>query len=229
MSNPQSGNVLFYVLVAVVLLGALTYAVTQTSRSGGTGITAERARIFATELLEDANSFAAATSQLRLRGVAPTAMCFDHASWGGANYNYAACTEDKNKLYAPDGGGLNWSSAPEEAMDSATTPDNLWHFYGNNEVEGVGTTAGDATSADLIVMVDELALPVCQQINKLLGVTTSADTAPPTDTAYGATRFIGAFAYTETIGDEDALLAGKTAACVNAGGEYAFYKVLIAR
>lgn len=225
----ESGNILVYILIAVALLAALSYAVTQSSRGGG-DISNDRARLYATEIIDVASSMAAGVSQLRLRGVTAENLCFNHASWGGANYPNPSCSDNQAKLYDPEGAGLNWALAPLEAMESTATPDNLWHFYGDNEIENVGTTTGDIAGADLIVMVDELSLTVCQQINDLLGITDSA-TAPPSDTGYGATRFIGAFSYAATIGDEDAALAGKNAACFlnTTTGEYAFYKVLLAR
>ncbi len=227
----QSGNVLFYILIAVGLLAALSYAVSQGSRGGNSQISEERARLFAGEIIEHANTLAAAASQLRLRGVAAGSLCFDHAEWGLNDYDHAGCTDNFNRIFHPTGAGIEWTNAPAEAMDTAATPDNLWHFYGDNEIELVGTTNGDATSSDLILMVDELSLTVCQKINELLGVT-AANTAPPTDTAYGTTRYIGTFGYTATIGDEDATLEGQPAACFQktaAPAKYAFYKVLIAR
>jgi hypothetical protein len=229
MNNAQSGNILIYILIAVALLASLSYAVTQSTR-GSANISAERARLFAGEIIDIASSMASGVEQLRLRGVNTEDLCFNHASWGGANYNHGGCGDTQTHLYTPEGAGLNWALAPSGAMDAAATPDNLWHFYSDNEIENVGTTSGDAAGVDLIVMVDELSLTVCQQINDLLGVT-DASTAPPSDTGYGATRFTGTFSYTATIGDEDAALAGKNAACFlnTTTGEYAFYKVLLAR
>lgn len=231
MKNAQSGNALFYVLIAVCLLGALSYAVTQTTRGGGgNDLSNNRARLFATEIIETANSYASAVAQMRLRGVSPTQLCFDHTSWGGANYNYAACTDEQNKLFSPTGGGMNWSQAPAEAMNKLATPDNLWHFYGENEIANVGTTTGSASSSDLILMVDELTLSVCQNLNDLLGIAEVTDT-PPTVSDYSTTRFVGTYGYTNTIG-ASTILAGKNAGCfekTTAPAKYAFYKVLIAR
>ena len=79
------------------------------------------------------------------------------------DYNHAGCGDDFNKLYHPDGAGLSWSNAPAEAMDTAATPDNLFHFYGNNEIENVGTTCGGSACSDLILLIDELQEQVCQQ------------------------------------------------------------------
>ncbi|MEZ5813925.1 MAG: hypothetical protein R3E13_04285 [Alphaproteobacteria bacterium] len=227
----ENGNAFFYILIAVVLLAALSFAVSQNGRGNVQQISAERARLYAGEIIEQANIMASAVAQTRLRGSALNELCFDHTSWGASNYNHAGCASDLNKIYHPDGAGITWTNAPSEAMDTAATPDNLWHFYGDNEIENIGTTCGAASCADLIMLVDELQLTVCQQINGLLGVT-DATATPPTDTSYGETRYIGSFGYTATIGDEAAALSGQTAACFQktaAPAEYVFYKVLVSR
>lgn len=117
-------------------------------------------------------------------------------------------------------------------MDSTASPDNLWHFYGDNEIESIGTTNNDATSTDIMLITNELAESVCRQINKLLGINETSDPIP-TDTEIGETRYIGAFTYSQTIGDEagSALLSGKTSGCFEntTDSSYTFYKVLLAR
>jgi len=231
--HQESGNVLFYILIAVALLAALTFAVAQSGRGSGEQISAERARLIASEMIEYSNSISAAVAQLRLRGVNEDELCFDHPSWGANNYDHSpACTDNFNKIFDIGGASITWSEAPSEAMDAGATPDNLWHIYGDNEVEGIGTTNGDATSSDLILVADELALSVCQQLNNLLDITDS-ETAPPTDANLGETRYVGAFGYTNTIADEagGAALEAQSSGCFEntTDNEYVFYKVLIAR
>src|SRR5690606_37997078 len=138
---------------------------------------------------------------------------------------------DFNKLYHTDGGGVIWKEAPAEAMDTAASPDFLWHFYGGNEVEEIGTTCGADSCSDLILVVDELSEQVCIQINNLLGIGIKDD-APPEDSGLDTTLFQGAFAYANTIGDEAAALARQSAGCfrkTGAGSRYVYYKVLLAR
>ena len=224
---------MLYILIAVVLIAALSYAVANSSRGNVQQLNSDRARLYATEIIENANILASAVSQIRLRGTALDQLCFDHTSWGASDYDHAGCTDDLNKIYHPDGAGITWTEAPSEAMDSGATPDNLFHFYGDNEIEDVGTTCGAAGCSDLILVIDELQQIVCQQLNSLLGVT-DATTTPPTDTDFGETRYIGAFGYSFTIGDEagGAALVGKTAGCFQKTGapaEHVFYKVLISR
>lgn len=231
MKASQSGNVLFYILVAVALLAALSYAVSASSRGSVQQLGEERARLYAVQLIEYADAMALGVAQLRLRGTDLESLCFDHDRWGGADYSHAGCADTRNRVFHPDGAAIAWANAPEQAMDAASLPDNLWHVYADNEVQGVGTTTGAADGADLVLMADELSLAVCQQINRLLGVT-DATSAPPVDTVYGTAKFTGAFGYTRTIGDEDAALAGKTAACFQKTANpprYVFYKVLVAR
>ncbi|MCB9983759.1 MAG: hypothetical protein H6861_08845 [Rhodospirillales bacterium] len=229
----ERGNVLFYILIAVALLIALSLAVANSTRGNVQQLTAERARLYATEIIEFSNIMTNAVAQVRLRGTDLSAMCFDHTSWGANDYDHAGCTDDFNKIFHPSGAGLIWSEAPSEAMDATATPDNLWHIYGDNEIENIGSTCGGAGCSDLILVVDELHPVVCQQLNDLLGVT-DASTSPPTDSTFGETRYVGSFGYSETIGDEvgGEPLDGKVSGCfqkTNAPAEYVFYKVLVAR
>lgn len=232
MKNTESGNVLFYILIAVALLATLTIAVSQGGRGSANQISEERARLYAGEILEYANIMSSAVSQLRLRGVTDDLLCFDHTQWGADDYDHAGCTDNFNRLFHPEGAGLEWVRPPPEAMDTTASPDNLWHIYGDNEIENIGTTSGAAGSSDLILLVDELSQNVCEQINQLLGHTEDGDSIPQ-DTGYGETRYIGAFAYSETIVDEASgtALDGKSEGCFEdtTNNVYAFYKVLIAR
>lgn len=231
MNNSQSGNVLFYILIAVVLLAALTLAVALSGRGNVNNISDEKAKILATEMIEYAGVVSNATTQLRLRGVKDTDLCFDDPQWGGAPYNNPSCSDDMTKIFGTSG-GITWVKAPAEAMDPAATPDYLWHIYGDNEIEGVGTTCGAASCADLILIADELLQNVCIKINDLLGVTNPSG-VPPTDTDIGTTRFVGTYTYARSIGDEagGTALEGKTAGCFEntTEGKYVFYKVLQAR
>lgn len=229
----ERGNVMFYIFIAVILLAALSYTIAESSRGNVQQLTSERARIYASELIEYANVMTSAVAQLRLRGVDVEDLCFDDTAWGVNDYDHAGCTDDANKLYSPSGAGLIWTRAPEKAMDESASPDKLWHIYGNNEVQDVGTTCGAAACADLILVVDELAKETCIQINELLGIDNPAG-SPPTDSDIGETRYIGVFSYAHTLGDEagGSAFTGKTAACFQrlaAPTEYTFYKVLIAR
>ncbi len=228
----QRGNVLLYILVAVALIAALSLAISSSMRGNTAQIDEDRAEIIAGELIEYSGIMANAVAQLRLRGVLESQLCFDHTSWGAADYNHAGCTDNINRIYHPSGAGLTWTAAQSQAMDTSATPDNLWHIYSDNEVQGIGTTCGAAACSELILIVDELDQTVCEKINDFLGVPNPSSTVP-TDTEIGETRYTGTFGYTETIGDTvgSADLDGRVSGCFQRSAipEYVFYKVLIAR
>jgi hypothetical protein len=229
-NNSQAGNVLFYILIAVVLLAALSFAVMQSGRGSISAVTEEKARMLAAEIIEYANIMANATAQVRLRDVRDTELCFDSTHWGVDNYPNPSCSDPATKIFDLKGGGVTWTNAPAMAMDTTASPDNLWHIYGNNAVQEIGTTCNAAACADLILVVDELREDICIQINNLVKVENPSD-VPPIDTQIGTTRFIGTYDYVATLGDETSVLRGKTGACFRnvTTDEYTFYKVLVAR
>ena len=225
----QSGNVLFYILIAVALLGALSFAVSESTR--GTGdISEDRAKLYAGEIIDYANTLATAVGQLRLRSCAATEINFDNSITSTDYNNGSAPSDDSCDIFSPSGGALTYTAPTSDAMDSTASPDNEWHFYADNEIELIGTTNSAASGADLIIVLDELSEIVCRNINGLLGIT-DASTTPPNDTDIGETAFTGSFSYTRTIGDEASALSGQSAACIQntTDSKYAFYKVLIAR
>ena len=232
MKNSQSGNVLFYILIAVALLAALSFAVAISGRGNMAGITDDKARILASELIDYANTVSAATTQLRLRGIRETDLCFDEPQWP-APYNNPSCSDDATKIFHPSGGGVTWARIAKDSTDVTGSPDRLWHIYGDNEIDGVGMTCGAASCAELILVADELQQNVCIKINELLGVN-NPSALPPVDTEMGTTQFIGTYSHSYTIGDEagGAALSGKTAGCfqkTTVPAEYVFFRVLQAR
>lgn len=234
MRNAERGNVLFYILIAVGLLAALSYAVSSASRGNLSKLKEDKARLLASEIIEYGNTIASGVAQLRLRGVPAGSLCFDDTHWPvSEDYDHAGCTDNANKIFNNEGAGVVFTPPPAEAMLTSAAPDNLWHIYGENEIQEVGQTCGGAGCAELLLVVDELDEQVCLQINDFLNVDNSGGT-PPVDTNINVTLFQGSFGYSQTIGDEpgSADLAGKTAGCFRksaAPAKYTYYKVLLAR
>ena len=228
----ESGNVLFYILIAIALLASLSYAVSQSSRGGGGQISQERAKLMATEIIDYSDIILKAVTQLRLRGVNDENLCFDSNTWGYNDYYHAACDTASNKLFDLGGAGINLTQPPEGSQ-LATATNTHWRFTGNGEIEGIGTTCGNDNCADLILRAMFLKEEVCKEINNMLGVGPK-NAAPPTDSDAAGEYFIGAYNYAETIGNEagGTELSGKKSACfyqTSGTPKYVFYRVLIAR
>jgi len=231
--NTQSGNVLFIILIAVALFAALGFAVSQGNQNSGKTINEEQAGLYATEILEYAQSVANAVGQLRLRGCDETEISFENDIVSGYT-NANAPSDNTCHVFHPEGGGLNWKIHPAEALASTTAPNDSWAIYISNEIEEVGTTINEDESVDLTLFLKNLSLNVCLEINDLVNVQNTSGN-PPTDSGVDD-DFIGTLNYADTVGDEDSNLAGKKAACYEDGGktltpanQYLFYKVLIVR
>src|SRR5262249_36573959 len=116
MKNSQNGNVLFYILIAVVLLAALSYAVALSGRGNFNAVTEEKAKLLATQIIEYANIMSNAAAQVRLRGIKDTDLCFDNAGWGNADYTNPSCSDSATKIFDLKGGGVTWARPPDLAM-----------------------------------------------------------------------------------------------------------------
>ncbi|MEM7679890.1 MAG: hypothetical protein AAF182_02680 [Pseudomonadota bacterium] len=236
----QRGNVLFYVLIAVALVAALSIAITNSLRGNTTDVEDNRAGIIAGEILDISNIYATAVAQLRLRGVLEENLCFDDPGWEDFQeddyYYHAACETTTNRIFHPDGAALVWSRMPRDAFVKSfrpgDEPDYLFHIISDNEIQDVGSTCSEPKCSELLFVIDELSEKVCREINKLLGIEARNDEVPE-DNVYGDIRFRGRYNFSETIGDtaDSRVLRGRLAGCFESQSQdvFVFYKVLISR
>jgi len=228
MRTRESGNVFFYIFVCIALLAALSFSVSQGSRSTVTNLTEDRQRLVATEIIAFGDIMGKTTSQLRLRGTTINQLSF--ASSGSSSFN----DDPPNEVFNPAGGAVVYKNPPSEAQITSES----YEFLANNEIENIGSTCGANTCADLIMIVPNIKKEVCLAINALLNINNPGGNPPvdddiDEDNLYepGANPFN--FAGTETLGDDDTELSGKREACFaetdEDPDEYIYYKVLMAR
>jgi hypothetical protein len=224
-TSPESGSSLMFILVAVVLFAALTYAISR-SDSGAKNLSEERVRLVATEIIDTGNRLAETAARLRLKGTTPDVISLENGAVAG--YVNAACTADTCKVFAFAGGGLEW----EEPSPDANNGEN-WGYTGDVAVENIGTTA-----ADLVVFLPNLPLTVCDKINKMLGLP-SAPNPPPMEAGGTIDKFTGSYNGIP-VSFNNAFLDGQKSGCAKlstAQGTaidgaplaniYAFYQVLL--
>ncbi len=227
MTKHQSGNVFFYIFLAVALFGALSYAVSQSGRGTVQSITNERDRLNATEVVDYTETMAKAVGTMRLRGVTADAISFAHADLAGA-YGIPGDNPEA-ELFHADGGGVVLRLPPDGIMSSSQN----FAFTGTTAVENVGTTCGAASCADLLAYLGGLTRDGCMTINTLLKIDNPSD-EPPEETAFATTPYAGIFGYDQTIG-AGSPLSGKLTGCFYIDqasptpDDYYFYRVLIAR
>ncbi|MGB0719015.1 MAG: hypothetical protein ACPGRX_00990 [Bdellovibrionales bacterium] len=234
----ESGNVLFYILIAVVLLAALSYAVSQSGRSGQK-LGSERARILASDILEYSGVIGKAVAQLRLRGCTETQISFENTGVSGYT-NATAPSNESCHVFSVNGAGVTYNAPLTDVLESSLSGNTFygeWLISGANETTDVGTGA-----ADLVLALPFLKESICTQINKMTGHGKS-DGTPIVDAGDSIgrsddTKFTGSFAASpENMGTADPTsdnYSAKLAGCIEgdtdpASENYTFYKVLIAR
>ena len=227
----ESGNVLFYVLIAVSLLAALTYAVSQSGRGSVSQIGTEKARLLASGITDYANTIATAFAQIRLRGCTLDKMSFKNPVIAAYD-NASAPTDETCDIFELAGGGVTFENPPVEAAASGTPAIHL--FTIEAEIEEIGSTCGDENCTELLIVSGPLLESVCVQINTLLGVENPSDAPPVDDAAFaGMAKYTGPLSYKTVVGDEGAglPLKRKSAACIKDTDDnlFYFYKVLATR
>ena len=226
----ESGNVMFYILIAIALLAALSFAISQSGRGSVSDVTADRQRLLVAEILDYADTVKKSVQILRLRGVAFSRLDFDVPALAG--YDNASCTTDECLIFNVNGGGAVYKQASSSATVSAAD----WIFTAANEVEEIGTTAGAASGADLLMVLTPVKREICLALNVRLGIANNgAGGDAPDDAEIDLSiPFTGTASYSKTLGDEAGatkLGPGHNAACFKDGasGNYIFYQVLLPR
>ena len=237
-SSRESGNMVFMILIAVVLIGLLTAVIMQSGDSDSSDIDDETLVIRASEAQRSASEFERAVLFIISDGLSEVDVRFAHPA-ADADYgdlSTAVTLEDQRpQIFHPKGGGANYPEAPAGINDGSA-----WEFYGSTAVPGAGSNR-----ADLVAVLPKVTLQFCERINSLSG----QPLAPPLDTGAGATdcvysgatgRFNGTQQFSavpntmdETTFTQDTnTSAARTAlqACVKCdSGDYHFYHVLLAR
>ncbi|NBX66283.1 MAG: hypothetical protein EBQ96_04730 [Proteobacteria bacterium] len=161
----QRGNVLFLILIAVALFAALSYAVTQSSRSGGDA-SKETNVINTASLTQYPNSVRTSVLRLIIGGIAPEDIYFNKPDeFSGAGFTYFVSRETRGTFH-PQGGAAAYQQVPANLTASATALD--WKFSLDFEIPLLGLSGSGYTGNDLIMFADGVSQSVCDRVNKEL-------------------------------------------------------------
>lgn len=240
------GNILFLILLAVVLFAALAYAVTSSMRGGGKDVTDEQAKLQAAQLLQHISMLENHITRMLMFGVRKEQLDFYAPGvTSTANTANTNCAGNACRVFATNGGELNWS-----AIDGRLKDPNWAGF--SNQVSYVNSSGGitpfinimgfkhvGTDAPELILYAGYLNRKVCEELNIQLGVMQKGEAIPmnthgilnaaykymagnvdpwPTDLTVGM------------MGFADARIAGKRGVCTGsfaATHGYTFYYVLL--
>ena len=232
----EQGNVLWFIMIAIVLMGALTLIISRTGSSVDQSGDIEQLRVRSTQILRYAKSLESAIQQMNLGGVSVDEISFENGDTA-TDYTNTNCSDASDANY-PDclifdvqDAGLSYRAPPTGANDGSD-----WIFTGANNVgsatDPVGTS-GARSGNDLVMLLPNANETLCIQINRDLGVGTPG-TLPSDTTGIDDTEFTGTYANALTIIDADPGLEldGESAGCfedANDSDKIYFYYVLLAR
>lgn len=232
----ERGNVLFLILIAVALFAALSYAVTQSSRSGGGDANSEKSLVSSSALTQYPAGIR--TSIVRMivsNGVSVDELLFDDPS----NFsNLATPAQKKTGVFYPTtGGGATYSLGAADMMASGSY--GTWVFSSKFQVQNIGISAVDGSGNEIIAFLPGITKSLCIKMDQQLGIAATSD-APTGEIATTVTvaadnmdtAHVGIpTSVTATIGSTaSSPLLGQPFGCMKSGnGTYIYYHVLVER
>ena len=151
-SSATKGNVLFLILIAVALFAALSYAVTQSSKTGGSNIGKDKAKIIASEIIQYATSVEQAVSRITLmNGCTDTQISFENPIVSGF-INPNAPADKRCHILHLDGGGVAARKFPAKLIVPSCTQlyCGIYNLGARNSFQYIGTDAeANGDSLDL--------------------------------------------------------------------------------
>lgn len=238
----ERGNVLFLILIAVALFAALSYAVTQSTRSGSGDASGETALISSAQLTQYPAGVRTAIVRMVIAGTDVNELKFNPPS------DFSSLTTDdetRSAVFHPQGGGAVFTNAPVDMMaTSGPNPAGNWYFNMKNQIQDIGLTdSGSSSGNDLIAYLPGVTQTVCRKMNEELGLGSSipSGAAEATYIPAGAQTGINDDFMNDSypaIGNPDeifgngasARLKGQPFGCYDAGGSvYVYYHVLVER
>lgn len=188
--HTESGNVLFYILIGVVLFGVLTVAMNYSGQGGNPDyVSEEKAVVFASEIMESAERISTAISKLRLRGCTLAQISFENTKVSGYT-NGSAPSNKTCHVFSIEGGELNWPDFSGEMFDQTWSAEaDFGHpiFTIKNEIPQLGQDGGTASSYEMLMLVEGVKTGVCEQINERTNGSTTINTAAEVETKYDGT------------------------------------------
>lgn len=220
----QSGNALFLILIAVILFAALSYAITQSNRSGGDPAS-EVNLVGAAAVVQQSEGMRQAVIRMIVKGASVDQLDFAPLEAGDPAFNTPPFTY---KVFHPQGGGAIYPKMDPAVteLDSGGLPTAI--VYGDKEVWDLNLSlvGGIGTSEkDVVAVMVNVKKSVCEAINQKL---TGSKAIPTVDNINQSSKISYVLSGADITG---AGIDGNASLCVTGqlGTDYAYYNVLVER
>ncbi|MGZ9109086.1 MAG: hypothetical protein ACXW4B_09730 [Micavibrio sp.] len=172
----ERGNVLFLILIAVALFAALSYAVTQSTRSGSGDASGETNLINSAQLAQYPAGVRTAVVRMIIGGISADQLLFD----APANYGSMSPSELVFDVFHPTGGGAVYQDPPNDLMVAGSP--GVWLYSSAYQIDGIGLTdPGGTTGNDFIAFLPGISQNVCRKLNEEVGISSGNPDGIPND------------------------------------------------
>ncbi len=221
----QSGNVIFFILIAVALFAGLSYTVTNSMKGGGKSIDGDKAKLAALQFISAADSTEKALNRVMMvNDCQITQVSFAPATVGS---NVNAPSDGRCNVFDPRGGQANYVPMPGKYFTNNLDAD--WVMYSGISFSELGKVCADSTCTDLIFYIRRVNKDICLAINNLVGVKNPNGSPPNVAELSGGSFTNGSLAFAASVTEDE--LKGKTEACAyeagcGSGSCNAYYRVV---
>lgn len=250
-AHTERGSVLWFILVGIVLLGALTIILSRSGSSVDQSGDIEKLNVQASQIMRYARSLETAAQQMTLQGISENEISFQNAD-STTDYTNSNCDDsgDRNypycQVFNSQGAGLNYMTPSASWLNNTHSGETYygdWLITGEACIPDVGT--GDSSTCDsarsekeLLVILPYIKSKLCQRLNKQASAPITSANPPADDgTAWSESdEFTGSFIASGTLIADSPVadLSDNTTGCFEGGGTpasgtYHFYHVILAR
>lgn len=239
-ASRESGNVIWFIMLAIALTAALTMTLSRSSDTGGQTGDIERARVQASEIMRYAGGIEQAVERAILRGTSENAISFENSFVSGYANGRCPDTDQSNPCFIfGRGGGQAYMKPRPEWLDGAQGAQPLfaeWYFTGHVCVQDMGTggagcaSDGSNRNEELVMVLPWIKEDICRQINALLKIPGAIPVESGGAWPAAGTKYQGVFA------DGEILNQPRMAGCFAGSGSdmppansYSYFHVLIDR
>lgn len=246
---PEAGNVIWFVLIAVVLFAALSFTVAQMLRSGSPeDISAEKTKLYAAEILDTARQFRGAVQNAIIgNNCDESQISFANNTVPG--YEHSPASPALCQIFHGSEGTASYRPPPQDWLDTAQSARDgyaEWFFIGEGCVHESGSSddncsnSASGTDSDLIAVVPWIKRQICVELNDKLGIENPEGDPPQAGGEIlfaPITKFTGSYTENYAIQSDSSdaqILTATPTGCFEGGGtptagSYHFYQVLVAR
>jgi hypothetical protein len=176
----ESGNVLFLILIAVALFAALSYAVTQSTRSGAGDTASETNLISSAQLTQYPAGIRTSVVRMLIGGIAVDELMFNSPSdFGGVIP--ANDPMEERAVFHPSGGNATYQYAPADVVTDSVDPDLIgeWFYNAQLQIRNIGITSTDNSGAgnDVVAYLPYISTGICRRMNEEVGLTAAIPAA----------------------------------------------------